>query len=47
MKMPSQNLQARLEEVKHLLNDYAYHYYVLDQSLVSESSYDDLYLEME
>ena len=45
--MPSQNLQARLEEVKHLLNDYAYHYYVLDQSLVSDASYDALYRELE
>lgn len=38
--------QERLNELKDLLNDYAYHYYVLDQPLVSDQEYDLLYREL-
>ncbi|MGX7109199.1 NAD-dependent DNA ligase LigA [Facklamia miroungae] len=36
----------RLEVLKEQLNDYAYHYYVLDQSLISDAEYDRLYKEL-
>lgn len=39
--------RERLDELKNLLNDYAYHYYVLDQPLVTDQEYDLLYRELE
>lgn len=37
----------RLEELKSKLNEYAYHYYVLDKPLVTDREYDLLYRELE
>ena len=45
--MSQSSVQSRIEELKTLLNDYAYHYYVLDQSLVADAEYDRLYRELE
>ena len=45
--MAIESLQARLEQIKAELNDYAYYYYVLDQSKVSDATYDALYHELE
>lgn len=41
------DLRERLDEIKKQLNEYAYHYYVLDQSLISDQEYDMLYHELE
>ncbi|MBG9980818.1 NAD-dependent DNA ligase LigA [Facklamia sp. DSM 111018] len=41
------DLRERLDEIKNQLNEYAYHYYVLDQSLISDQEYDMLYHELE
>lgn len=40
-------LEHRLNELKKELNDYAYHYYVLDKPMVTDSQYDLLYRELE
>ena len=34
--------RSRLEEIKKLLNQYSYEYYVLDQPSVSDAVYDSL-----
>lgn len=36
----------RIEELVNLLNEYAYHYYVLDEPIVSDGEYDRLYDEL-
>ena len=42
-----QAIQERLENLKSLLNQYAYEYYVLDQPTISDTEYDQLYRELE
>ena len=36
----------RMKELVAQLNDYAFHYYVLDNPIVSDSQYDALYDEL-
>lgn len=43
----TQEIETRIQLLKEKLNEYAYHYYVLDQSIVSDSQYDQLYRELE
>ncbi len=38
--------KKRIEELVEKLNDYAYHYYTLDQPKVSDKEYDELYDEL-
>ncbi len=38
--------KERMEEIVPILNDYAYHYYVLDKPIVSDYDYDILYDEL-
>lgn len=45
--MTERNDYQRLVQLKDQLNDYAYHYYVLDKPLVSDADYDKLYRELE
>ena len=40
------NSIERLEQLIELLNDYAYHYYVLDKPIASDHEYDVLYREL-
>ncbi|MGO4938432.1 NAD-dependent DNA ligase LigA [Fundicoccus sp. Sow4_D5] len=40
-------LRKRLDELRQLLNEYAYQYYVLDKPTVADSEYDRLYHELE
>ena len=35
-----------IDQLKTQLNDYAYHYYVLDEPLISDSQYDELYQKL-
>lgn len=37
---------SRMEELVEQLNRYAYHYYVLDNPLISDGQYDKLYDEL-
>ncbi len=39
-------VQARVEELRALIRNYDYHYYVLDQPLVSDAEYDRLFREL-
>ena len=41
-----ENIQSHLNDLKNQLNEYAYHYYVLDESLISDAEYDRLYQEL-
>ena len=41
-----ENIQSHLNDLKNQLNEYAYHYYVLDESLISDAEYDHLYQEL-
>lgn len=36
----------RVEELRNLLNQYSYHYYILNDSLISDPQYDQLYREL-
>ena len=38
---------ARIEALTHLLNDYAYQYYALDNPTISDTEYDKLYRELQ
>lgn len=38
--------QKRMEELSALLNKYGYHYYVLDEPIVADKQYDELYDEL-
>lgn len=40
------NKQKRMEELATLLNKYGYHYYVLDEPIVADKQYDELYDEL-
>lgn len=42
----SENIKKRAEEIKDLLNRYAYEYHVLDEPSVSDYEYDQLYNEL-
>ncbi|WIK67007.1 NAD-dependent DNA ligase LigA [Globicatella sanguinis] len=46
MKNMQSNSIERLEQLIELLNDYAYHYYVLDKPIASDHEYDVLYREL-
>ncbi|MDT2768896.1 NAD-dependent DNA ligase LigA [Globicatella sulfidifaciens] len=46
MKNMQPNSIERLEQLIELLNDYAYHYYVLDKPIASDHDYDVLYREL-
>ncbi|WP_084801950.1 NAD-dependent DNA ligase LigA [Globicatella sp. HMSC072A10] len=46
MKKMQSNSIERLEHLIELLNDYAYHYYVLDKPIASDHEYDVLYREL-
>ncbi|MGX7099685.1 NAD-dependent DNA ligase LigA [Globicatella sanguinis] len=46
MKNMQSNSIERLEQLIELLNDYAYHYYVLDKPIASDHDYDVLYREL-
>lgn len=37
------NIQVTIEELRSQLNEYAYHYYVLDEPTISDAQYDELY----
>jgi DNA ligase (NAD+) len=39
-------IATRIEELRQLLHEYDYHYYVLDQPLVADSVYDEHYREL-
>ncbi|MCR8969510.1 NAD-dependent DNA ligase LigA [Facklamia sp. 7083-14-GEN3] len=41
-----QKERQRLDTLKEKLNNYAYYYYVLDQSLITDAEYDKLYQEL-
>ncbi|MGF3076449.1 NAD-dependent DNA ligase LigA [Facklamia sp. P12955] len=41
-----QKERQRLDALKEKLNNYAYSYYVLDQSLITDAEYDELYQEL-
>lgn len=47
MTSPPQHLTKRAAELKRLLNEYSYHYYVLDAPLVPDSEYDRLFRELQ
>ena len=38
--------KARIEKLKELINDYRYHYHVLDESIMSEAAADSLKHEL-
>ena len=42
----SDNIQLQVEELRSLLNDYAYQYYVLDEPIISDIQYDKLYQQL-
>lgn len=41
------NINLRAKELKKLLNEYIYHYYVLDAPIVSDAEYDRLFRELQ
>lgn len=45
--MQKEEAAKRLEELRRLIHEYDYHYYVLDQPLVSDAVYDQLMRELE
>ncbi len=40
------SVQKTIVELKNQLNDYAYHYYVLDEPLISDAQYDKIYQQL-
>lgn len=44
--MSKQQDQARIEKLRELINDYRYHYHVLDESIMSEAAADSLKHEL-
>lgn len=42
-----QNIRVDLLELRKILNDYSYHYYVLDQPIVPDAEYDRLFRELQ
>jgi DNA ligase (NAD+) len=47
MTASTKNITKRIEELKDLLNDYSYCYYVLDQPKVPDVEYDRLFCELQ
>lgn len=45
--MDNTKITKRINELRELLNDYSYHYYVLDQPKVPDAEYDRLFLELQ
>lgn len=41
------HVQDRISELRKLLNEYSYHYYILDQPKVPDSEYDKLFRELQ
>ena len=46
MKISHEEAAARIEKLKGLINDYRYHYHVLDESIMSEAAADSLKHEL-
>ena len=44
--MDKKQAQARIEKLRELINDYRYHYHVLDESIMSEAAADSLKHEL-
>ncbi len=44
--MSRQSDAARIEKLRELINDYRYHYHVLDESIMSEAAADSLKHEL-
>ncbi|WP_062052283.1 NAD-dependent DNA ligase LigA [Bacillus sp. JCM 19034] len=44
--MERQDAKKRVEELRSLVEEYGYHYYVLDRPLVSDAEYDQLFQEL-
>ena len=44
--MNENEAKARVEKLKELINDYRYHYHVLDESIMSEAAADSLKHEL-
>ena len=42
-----QHVSSRAAELKHLLHEYSYHYYVLDAPLIPDAEYDRLFRELQ
>ncbi len=42
----SEDIKKTIEELRSQLNDYAYHYYVLDEPVISDVQYDKLYQQL-
>lgn len=47
MSHPSQNPRNRVRELRDTLNEYNYHYYVLDEPKVPDAEYDRLFRELQ
>ncbi len=46
MKLSKENPSERIEKLRNLINDYRYHYHVLDESIMSEAAADSLKHEL-
>ena len=46
MKISQSEASVRIEKLKKLINDYRYHYHVLDESIMSEAAADSLKHEL-
>ncbi len=46
MKLTHQEASARIDKLRELINDYRYHYHVLDESIMSEAAADSLKHEL-
>ncbi len=44
--MDEKQIEERVKKLRELLDKYGYHYYVLDQPLVSDAEYDQLMQEL-
>lgn len=45
-QLPPKDIVERVDKLRHLINDYRYHYHVLDESTMSESAADSLKHEL-
>ena len=45
--MPNTQVAKRAEELRQLLEEYNYHYYVLDHPIISDAQYDKLFYELQ
>ena len=46
MKITKAEASARIDKLRELINDYRYHYHVLDESIMSEAAADSLKHEL-